>query len=400
MTQHEKHAARATDVQAPVPSAEVVVKVTRRRRWLRRAILIVLLAIALPLARPTYLVLRAWIQDRPAPENLPPSYVDDASRMNSAQVAEVWDIPADAPAAESQLGTLLARARKEKRRVTISGARHSMGGHTIFPDGIVLNMLPFDHLDLDASSKVLHAGAGARWSRVIPFLDARGLSVAIMQSNNDFTVGGSLSVNCHGWQPNRPPIASSVESFRLMGADGVIRRCSRSENKELFSLALGGYGLFGVILDADLSIVPNERYRPEVEVLPSAGFWERFHERVVGAPDVGMAYGRLCVVPGERTFLCEAILTVFHRSPCKPSEMPPLHDPGYAALRREIYRSQIGSDAGKALRWLAETNAARALTSHFLSRNQLLNERAAVYREAGAVRTDILHEYFVPPAKM
>ena len=92
---------------------------------------------------------------------------------------------------------------------------------------------------------------------LFPYLDKRGKSVAIMQSNNSFTVGGSISVNCHGWQYGKPPIASSVESIRMMLADGSIVDCSRTQNKELFSLALGGYGLFGVILDVDLRVVPK-----------------------------------------------------------------------------------------------------------------------------------------------
>src|SRR5437660_314829 len=83
---------------------------------------------------------------------------------------------------------------------------------------------------------------------IIPYLDRRRHSVAVMQSDNTFSVGGSLSVNCHGWQFGRPPIASTVESLRLMQADGSIVRCSRTENPELFSLVLGGYGLFGIIL--------------------------------------------------------------------------------------------------------------------------------------------------------
>ena len=40
---------------------------------------------------------------------------------------------------------------------------------------------------------VISVGGGARWSEIIPYLDARGLSVWVMQSNNDFTVGGSIS---------------------------------------------------------------------------------------------------------------------------------------------------------------------------------------------------------------
>src|SRR5437763_8279621 len=186
--------------------------------------------------------------------------VDDASRLNATRVAEVWDIPTDPAAAEAQLRDLLRRARQEGRKVSVAGARHSMGGHTIYPDGVVLNMLPFAGLELDEGGQVLRVGAGARWSDVIPYLDVRGRSVAIMQSNNAFSVGGSLSVNCHGWQHNRPSIASTVQSFRLMTADGTILRCSRAENAEPFALALGRYGLVAVMLDAALRVVAHERY--------------------------------------------------------------------------------------------------------------------------------------------
>ena len=106
-----------------------------------------------------------------------------------------------------------------------------------------------------------------------------------MQSNNAFSVGGSLSVNCHGWQFDRPPIASTVESFRLMQADGTIVRCSRKENQELFSLALGGYGLFGIILDAELRVVPNERYRLEQTSFRSISRWQRSTRRSRTKPE-------------------------------------------------------------------------------------------------------------------
>src|SRR5947199_2791285 len=117
-----------------------------------------------------------------------------------------------------------------------------------------------------------------------------------MQSNHNFSVGGSLSANCHGWQCQKPPIASTVESLRLMDADGTILRCSRTENAELFSLALGGYGLFGVILDVELRVVPNERYRIDPPVFVAAEkYAEKYRAVVDGADDVTLAYGRLNV---------------------------------------------------------------------------------------------------------
>ena len=219
-----------------------------------------------------------------------------------------------------------------------------------------------------------------------------------MQSNNDFSVGGSISVNCHGWQPDHGPIASCVESFRLMKADGSIVRCSRSENAELFSLVLGGYGLFGVILDVNLHVVPNEAYRPEVHVVSSERYVQAFNEQVSGRADAGLAYGRLCVTPGEKTFLCEAFLTVFRRLPGE--KPPPLTDPGYRGLRRTLFRGEVGSDYGKSLRWTIEKKVSHQLAHKVFSRNQLLNESATVLQEHGAGRTDILHEYFVPPPQL
>lgn len=369
------------------------------RRWIGLVVALLLAIAVLFLAKPVYLIARAWLTDKPVAEELSPSYIDDASRMNRTRVTEVWTAPSDSSAAESQLRDLLERARSNRLHVSIGGARHSMGGHTIYPDGIVLDMLPFNHMEMRAETKTLLVGSGARWSEIIPYLDGLGYSVGIMQSNNDFSVGGSLSVNCHGWQHDQPPIASTVRSFRLMRADGNVVRCSRSENAELFSLALGGYGVFGIILDVELQVVPNERYQADVEVLATDRYPPRFIEKVRGNPDVGMVYGRLSVVPGEMTFLREAILTVFRRAPCKPNEIPRLRDAGYKTLRREVYRAQIGSDAGKQLRWRAEKELGKLLLGGFFSRNQLLNEGAEVYQEQNADRTDILHEYFIPPSQ-
>jgi FAD/FMN-containing dehydrogenase len=343
------------------------------------------------------LIVNAWLNDRHNHRPAPPGHVDDASRLNQTGVAEIWPIPADAVQAEAQLQALLARARAEKLGVSIAGAKHSMGGHSICPDGIVIDMLPFKNMELDAKEKILRVGAGARWSEIVPYLDARGYSVAIMQSNNDFTLGGSLSVNCHGWQCRRAPIAASVESFRLMKADGAIVRCSRLENSEWFSLALGGYGLIGIILDVELRVVPNERYRSKAIVMQSNQYADRFCQTVDS--DVGMAYGRLCIVPGK-DFLKESILTVFVKAPCEPRELPPLHGLKSMTLRREVFRAQIGSKSGKELRWRAEKKLGETGHGNFVSRNQLLNDPAEVYQEQNADRTDILHEYFIPPEKL
>jgi FAD/FMN-containing dehydrogenase len=364
----------------------------KRTRRVLAVLAVGLVILAAVFGKPLFHLARTAFHDVDELEELPPGYVDDASRLNPTKVAEVWPIPADAEDAERQLVALLARAKAEGRRLSIAGARHSMGGHTIYPDGIVVNMLPWRRLQLDAERNILTAQSGAIWKDVIAYLDERGRSVQIMQSNNSFSVGGSLSVNCHGWQYDRPPIASSVESFRLLKADGTIVRCGRTENQELFSLVLGGYGLFGIILDAELRVVPNERYRLEQYVVPVDQSLATLESKIKGRPGVQMVYARMNVVPS--TFLEEIILNAFVR---EEGEIPALSSPGNAELRRAVFRGSADSDYGKELRWSAETRIQPMLSGKVFSRNQLFNEAAEVLANRTARTTDILHEYFVPP---
>lgn len=362
--------------------------------WL--AGLLILLS-GLLLARPVFHITRTLWNDRDEIVSPPPGKINDASRLNETAVQESWKIPGDAKSAEAQLTELLHRARTSHLKVSIAGAQHSMGAHTIAKDGVVIDMLPFNRMELDAAGKILHVQAGARWSEVIPFLNAHGLSVEIMQSNDDFSIGGSISVNCHGWQFNRPPIASSVESFRLMLADGSVVKCSRMENRELFSLVLGGYGLFGIILDVDLQVVPNQKYRIERVPVSAADFVRQLNEKAANAADVGMVYGRLRVTP--ENFLGEGIINLLHTRTDTNLLVSKLGPPKLAKLKRAIFRGSADSDYGKELRWTMERSFEQWLSGDECERNDLLFEPVSLFQNRTTNSTDILMECFVPPAQ-
>jgi FAD/FMN-containing dehydrogenase len=316
---------------------------------------------------------------------------DDISRLNATAIHEAWNVPSDEDTAQSALSEVIKQAGNAGMHVSIAGARHSMGGQTISPGGIRVNMLPLKWMELDENSDVLHVAAGALWADVIPYLDRHGRSVEVMQSDNSFTVGGSLSVNCHGWQYGRSPIASTVESFHLVKADGTVVRCSRNENKELFSLVLGGYGLFGIILDADLHVIKNERLRLEQVIVPLDSAMESFERqlREHGAPR--MFYARLNITP-DRMF-DDVLINIFYP---EQGEIPKLTDPKLLGLRRAIFRGSVRSAFGKKVRWEAETKLAPHLSGTVFSRNQLMDESADWYLDHSDATTDILHEYFLP----
>ena len=323
--------------------------------------------------------------------------MNDASRLEANQPAEVIAVSADPAAAERQLSELVREVTAKGGHISISGAHHSMGGHTFYRGGIVLDMLTFNRMSLDEPTRVLTVGSGARWSEVIAYLDHRGYAVSIMQSNNDFSVGGSLSVNCHGWQNDSPPIASTVESFRILTASSEIRRCSRTENQELFSLALGGYGLFGVILEVNLRVVPNEYYVAEAHRVKPADFNRVYHELTRNRADVGLAYGRISVAPSS--FLDDAIVTLLRRRPAPGPSSDTLKNIKPSVLKRLVLRGGIGSDYGKNLRWWLEKTMGET-GGQLLSRNQIMQEPANLYATRDPRSTDILHEYFIPAARL
>jgi FAD/FMN-containing dehydrogenase len=374
-------------------------RVGRRRFRKRHAALFLGLLAVTPLAfvlRPGLFLWRTSKLDIDVSEPLQPGYVDDASRLNATPVRSVWHAPQDISQAESELAGVLADAREHGWKVAIAGARHSMGGQTIFRDGVGLDILPLAHMRLDEETNTIRVGAGALWRDVIAYLDARGRSVAVMQSNNSFTVGGSISVNCHGWQVGRPPIASTVRSFRMMLADGSIVRCSRDENAGLFSAALGGYGLFGVILEAELQVAPNRRYRLKRHLAPAEQLQTTWAAAAAAQAGTEMVYGRLNVTADR--FLKDTIVYAWHIDSDSAEPIPALHGPEKIELRRQVFRGSAESEYGKQLRWRAELEWQPKLGGDRSTRNQLLNEGVEVFQNRTAATTDILHEYFVPRA--
>jgi decaprenylphospho-beta-D-ribofuranose 2-oxidase len=71
-----------------------------------------------------------------------------------------------------------------------------------------------------------------------------------MQSYSTFSVGGTVAVNAHGITSDHS-LHESVVRFVIVTESLEVVECSREaadeRARELFSLAIGGYGLFGVI---------------------------------------------------------------------------------------------------------------------------------------------------------
>ena len=86
--------------------------------------------------------------------------------------------------------------------------------------------------------------------------------------------------------------------MRVMLPDGSIRTVSRDADAELFHHVVGGYGLFAVILDAELDVVDNVVYQSERRVVDYRAFDEVYTREIAADQSVGLMYGHLSTSPG------------------------------------------------------------------------------------------------------
>lgn len=142
-------------------------------------------------------------------------------------------------------------------RIAVLGAGYSQGGQTKSKEATQINMQNINKIvSFNQQKKLITVQSGATWREVQQFIDPFNLSVQVMQSYNDFTVGGSISVNVHG-RDLQGQIITTVRELSIMLSDGSIVKACRDHNYELFRAVIGGYGLIGIIIDVTLQLADN-----------------------------------------------------------------------------------------------------------------------------------------------
>lgn len=176
-----------------------------------------------------------------------------------------------------------------KGQISVGGGRFSMGGQTAIRDGLQLDMRAMNRLvRFDPDKRTVRVQAGMRWRELQQIIDPYGLAVQTMQSYSSFTVGGSLSVNCHGRYVGHGPVSESVRAIQLVLPDGEIVEASRQINTELFSACLGGYGGIGLITEVELNLDENFKIERSVAHVSLSDYPAWFKEKIQGDSKVLM----------------------------------------------------------------------------------------------------------------
>ena len=329
--------------------------------------------------------------------------VNDASCRNPTRVYGVVR-----PRSADDVAEALAFARAHDLSVSVAGTRHSMGGQASFPDALVLDMREMSSVSVHPAGGAVTVGPGATWRQVLEAVHAEGLSVAAMPSIDVLSVGGTVSVNAHGADFRTGSLASTVRRIRLMTADGAVADVDRRNDPDLFRAVIGGYGLFGVILEVELETVENAMYGVAERLVPTSSFVRVFEDEIVPDPAYRLMYAHLSTSPAS--FLEEAIVYTYRSEPDADVDIPPLRATQNSRVGRLVLNLARHGGLAQRAKWAGQRHVLPRFRACVQSRNEalrageacLVSRNQAMYNDLGLLRnrltefTDILHEYFLP----
>lgn len=210
---------------------------------------------------------------------------DVHSQLNETRVSRIVE-----PDSVDALQASVRQARTAGCAVSVAGGRHAMGGQQFAAGGLLLDMRRMNRvLAFEPSRYEIEVEAGIEWPELIGFMcdSQRGRSpqehAAIVQKQtgaDNLSIGGALAANIHGRGLNLRPFVNDVESFVLVDAEGNALTCSRRENQELFRLAVGGYGLFGIVASVRLRLARRRKLERVAEIITTRDVISAFAARI------------------------------------------------------------------------------------------------------------------------
>ena len=199
--------------------------------------------------------------------------INDVTQLNPILISKL-----ETPTSIEELQNII---KKSDKSISIGGGRFSMGGQTASTGSTHIDMRKLNKIVyFSAENKTIIVEAGIRWCDIQQFVDEHNLSVKIMQTYANFTVGGSLSVNCHGRYIGLGAVILSVKSMEVVLANGDILFCSAIENSEIFFACIGCYNAIAIIAKVEFELVENLPVKRVFKTMETTEYKKYFFENI------------------------------------------------------------------------------------------------------------------------
>ncbi|MEP5567741.1 MAG: FAD-binding oxidoreductase [Halioglobus sp.] len=183
------------------------------------------------------------------------------------------------------------------------GMGRSYGDVCLNPDGTVWDCLGLDKfIEFDPESGLLRCEAGVLLRDIQLLAVSRGWMLPVTPGTWFVTVGGAIANDVHGKNHHHyGTFGDHVRSLVLQRTDGQSLLCSQDSNREWLTATVGGLGLTGLIVEAQLQLRPVTGPMLDVDTQPFSGL-EQFYQMSDEAKaswEYAVAWID-CVHPGKR----------------------------------------------------------------------------------------------------
>lgn len=143
-------------------------------------------------------------------------------------------------------------------KVLPHGNGRSYGDSGLNAQGVLLNMCHLNHfMAFDAVTGLLRCEGGVLLSDILSLIVPKGWFLPVLPGTQFVSVGGAIANDVHGKNHHRMGcFGHHVIKLELLRSNGERLICSDEENVSLFHATLGGLGLTGLILWAEIQLQP------------------------------------------------------------------------------------------------------------------------------------------------
>jgi FAD/FMN-containing dehydrogenase len=130
-------------------------------------------------------------------------------------------------------------------------------GDTALPGDVAISLQHLNRiLTFDPETGKIQAEAGISLAEILDHIMGQGWFLPVLPGTRFVTLGGAIANDIHGKNHHvAGTFGMHVSSLDLLRSDGTLHACSPSQNGELFAATIGGMGLTGVILRAEIQLM-------------------------------------------------------------------------------------------------------------------------------------------------
>ncbi|MBA3815507.1 MAG: FAD-binding oxidoreductase [Parachlamydiaceae bacterium] len=299
------------------------------------------------------------------------------------------------PSTAEEVANIIKLAKEQNRKISIKGAGYAQGKQTLPPGDhdICIDVGNFKKIEIDVKNKLATVGAGVRWGELQNEADKHGMATIVQQASNVFSIGGSVGgANCHGWDHRWGSVGNTVVSMQVIRPDGEVVTTKRGD--DLFSLVLGGYGLFGVITEVTLQLTENVPLLVWGEKVEIDDYID-YYRMIQSNPGNYMHLYRLSIDP--KNLLKEGYAQNYSAGNIKSHQTKNLvNEPAEGALRDRIM-FQFARHFPSIVSFWWSHESKDILTLKKAMRNEIMRPPIeATFNNHSVSTTEWLQEYFLP----